>query len=140
MSIKQYMTKIKSTQAHPVDTQAPTKNSDIFLILLIIFIAFASFGLGRLSVIEQKQDMTPILIEQRTQKSAVYTSVGKPEINQATMNESGSIVASKSGTKYHFPWCSGALRIKEENKIWFNTIEEARAAGYTPAANCKGLN
>ncbi len=26
-----------------------------------------------------------------------------------------------------------------ENKIWFTTKEEAEAAGFTPAANCKGL-
>jgi methylphosphotriester-DNA--protein-cysteine methyltransferase len=52
---------------------------------------------------------------------------------------SGSYVASKNGTKYHYPWCSGAKRIKDENKVWFDTVEQARAAGYTPAANCPGL-
>ena len=30
-------------------------------------------------------------------------------------------------------------QIKEENKLLFDTIELARAAGYTPAANCPGL-
>jgi len=48
-------------------------------------------------------------------------------------------VVSKNGARYHYPWCSGAQSIKEENKIWFDTKEEAEAAGYTPAANCKGL-
>ena len=51
----------------------------------------------------------------------------------------GMYVASKNGTKYHFPWCSGAKSISEVNKIWFNSVEEARASGYAPAANCKGL-
>ena len=51
----------------------------------------------------------------------------------------GSYVASKSGTKYHLPWCGGAQRIKEENKVWFKTKEDAEKAGYTPAANCKGI-
>lgn len=49
------------------------------------------------------------------------------------------IVASKNGTKYHYPWCSGAKQISDKNKITFNSIEEARKAGYTPASNCKGL-
>lgn len=48
-------------------------------------------------------------------------------------------VASKNSNKYHLPWCSGAARIAEENKIWFASKEEAAAAGYTPAANCKGI-
>ena len=51
----------------------------------------------------------------------------------------GNYVASKSGTKYHYPWCPGAQSIKEENKIWFFTKEEAEKAGYQPASNCKGL-
>lgn len=52
---------------------------------------------------------------------------------------SGTYLASKNGTKFYLPECSGAKRIKEENKIWFYTKEEAMAAGFGPAANCKGL-
>lgn len=51
----------------------------------------------------------------------------------------GAYVGSKNGDKYHLPWCSGALRIKEENKVWFASKEEAERAGYTPASNCKGI-
>lgn len=51
----------------------------------------------------------------------------------------GKYVASKSGTRFYLPTCSGANRIKEENKIWFATEAEAEAAGFTPAAKCPGL-
>lgn len=51
----------------------------------------------------------------------------------------GQYVASKSGSKYHLPWCPGAKQMKEENKIYFSSKEEAEAAGYAPAANCKGI-
>jgi len=51
----------------------------------------------------------------------------------------GAYVGSRNGSKYHFPWCPGAQQIKEENKVWFSSVEEAQKAGYTPAANCKGL-
>ncbi len=53
--------------------------------------------------------------------------------------QEGAYVGSKNGTKYHLPWCSGALRIKVENKVWFRTKEEAELAGYSPASNCKGI-
>ena len=39
----------------------------------------------------------------------------------------------------YYPWCAGAKQISEKNKITFASTEEARAKGYTPAANCKGL-
>ncbi len=55
------------------------------------------------------------------------------------LTKEGSVVASKSGTKYHLPDCPGAKQIKESNKISFASVSAARAAGYTPAANCPGL-
>lgn len=48
-------------------------------------------------------------------------------------------VGSKNSNKYHLPWCSGAARIAEENKVWFASKEEAAEAGYIPATNCKGI-
>jgi hypothetical protein len=54
-------------------------------------------------------------------------------------NKEEMVVASKNGTKYHYPWCTGAKQISEKNLIKFSSIAEARAKGYTPASNCKGL-
>jgi hypothetical protein len=45
------------------------------------------------------------------------------------------IVASKSGTKYYFTWCVSS-RIKEENKIYFTTEEEAQERGLTLSKLC----
>lgn len=50
---------------------------------------------------------------------------------------SGAFVASRNGTKYYAPWCGTVARIKEENKVWFQTEQEAVAAGFGKAANCK---
>ncbi|OGN12480.1 MAG: hypothetical protein A3C71_01770 [Candidatus Yanofskybacteria bacterium RIFCSPHIGHO2_02_FULL_43_15c] len=47
------------------------------------------------------------------------------------------IVASKNSTVYHFIWCSGAQRIKEENKITFTSEQEAQNKGLILASNCK---
>ncbi|MDO8555401.1 MAG: hypothetical protein Q7R75_02450, partial [bacterium] len=104
-------------------------------------VALIAFGLGRLSAVLEKK--TPIKIE--TQASLFASQNGqlnniKNEQNiTSTSDVDGLLVASKTGVKYHFPWCSGALRIKEENKVWFKSREEAEKAGYTPASNCKGL-
>lgn len=61
-------------------------------------------------------------------------------VYEATVGEEDkNFVASISGTKYHLPSCSGAKRIKEENKVWFSTKEDAELAGYGPAGNCPGI-
>lgn len=114
------------------------EREDIFAVLLIIFVGFASFGLGRLSVLENSQP--EITIEKTTlgsrESAASFAAVQGQE---ESIPGEGAVVASRSGKAYHYPWCSGAKRIKEENKITFSTIAEARSAGYEPAKNCKGL-
>ncbi len=116
-------------------------SGDVFVVLVIIFVGLSSFGLGRLSALDGKKMQVKIL--ESSQHAAVIQSTnsggeqvtGIPEVE----NLGGQYVASKKGTKYHFPWCGGAARIAEENKVWFDTKEEAEKAGYTPAGNCKGL-
>lgn len=111
---------------------------DLFLITVIVLVAVLSFGLGRLSKIEENK--VPIRIENLSANVSETRFRVAPAAETEFLKEtSGSFVASKNGSKYHFPWCSGAQRIKESNKIWFNSREEAESEGYTPAANCKGL-
>jgi hypothetical protein len=57
----------------------------------------------------------------------------------SALSSERSFVASKNGSVYHFPWCPGAKRIKDSNKVWFASREEAEAKGLRPAANCEGL-
>ena len=113
-------------------------NKEIFTVLIIILVASASFGLGRLSKLEGTA--FPIRVENT---AAVIAGEGTGLVQTGTIPEVpikiGTYVASKTGEKYHLPWCSGAQRIKEENKVWFDSKEAAEQAGYTPAANCKGL-
>ena len=118
------------------------KSREAYTAALIILVAFASFGLGRLSKLEETRE--PIKIEYPQSAAATRLGGGQDAAVAATLplaetKTGGQLVASKSGTKYHFPWCSGAARISETNKVWFNSVEEARKAGYTPASNCKGL-
>ena len=102
---------------------------DLILVAVIILVALISFGLGRLSKIGESR--VPITIEN-------LNKVEPLSVQGSTLNNK-NFVASKNGTKYHYPWCSGAQTIKEENKVWFSTAEEAQKAGYEPASNCKGL-
>ena len=123
---------------------------EMYTVLLLIVVAFGSFGLGRLSKLQASKQ--PIRLEQSATVLGIPAlGVGNTQSTAAPLNKSetpdttsspvggGQLVASKGGTKYHFPWCSGAQRISEANKIWFASVEEARKAGYTPASNCKGL-
>lgn len=104
--------------------------SDILIALIIILVGFAGFGLGRLSALSTLK--TPVTIENTLLEGDLSASPSQSL-------SSGVVVGSKNGSKYHFPWCSGAQSISKENLVSFASVEEAQRAGYTPAKNCKGL-
>ncbi len=112
----------------------------VFYTLLIILIAIASFGLGRMSV---ERDLEPLNTQTNNQALTALPSleveVKAPEVKGSEMKAGTKVIASRSGTKYHLPDCAGAKQIKPENRIEFESIEAAKAAGYSPAANCPGL-
>jgi len=107
------------------------RSERIFTAALLCLVGVVSFMLGRHSVLELAS--TPKAVE----NTAGVVFKDTPDL----VVEPGAIrvVASKGGTKYHLLTCSGASTIKETNKIYFDSIDQAKAAGYTPAANCKGL-
>ena len=116
-SIRERATQIKGLEA--------LERADVAMVAIILCVGLSAFGLGRLSNFETQRPA----VQRFT--ASVYDGV--------PLRAGGKVVASKSGTKYHFPWCSSAQTMKEENKVWFDSEEAARRAGYTPAANCRGL-
>lgn len=54
--------------------------------------------------------------------------------SDATANIQGKFVASKNSTLFHDTSCAAAKSIKPENQVWFNSIDQARAAGYSPSS------
>ncbi len=105
--------------------------SDLFIAGIIFFTGLSGFGLGRLSV-DIKQNK-PLFVVQPTSQEF-------PEASSSNSDKTDKrVMASRNGTIYYYPWCSGAKRIKEENIVWFATKEAASSAGLKPAANCSGL-
>lgn len=148
--------------ANPKDFEEPKENKGFYdklerflesrysWALIIILVAISSFCLGRISKIQEAKGQVRVVSEKNNPldppyiKGEIEQKTVTPEVQGATTvnKETGTgteVVASKNGTKYHLPTCAGAKQISEKNKITFKSIEEARASGYTPAANCKGL-
>jgi hypothetical protein len=119
-----------------------------FVPIIVVLIAIIGFSLGRVSGLQERRPevkilnnapLTPLLQQEGgTGKTNLGEVKGVSVQNSVTAN-SGTVVASKNSTKYHYPWCPGAKQISPQNLVTFNSIEEARAAGFTPATNCKGL-
>jgi len=75
-----------------------------------------------------------------TQNSPTTKVAGEATVKASTATTQdtaniASFVASVGGGKYYFLTCSEIKRIKEENKIFFKTEQEAIDAGYS-ASSC----
>lgn len=116
---------------------------DALLVAAIFLVATGSFGLGILAGKDMEAAKGSLWIEERPLTDELPASVIAAEGGIPTpapsMPAGGQYVASKNGSAYYLPYCGGARNIKEENKVWFASKEEAEAKGYRPAKNCKGI-
>jgi len=101
------------------------------VIIILLFINLYTYGY--LSGLSQNRPK-PVIFE-----SKVLPKVDKIASDTKTSKPTGDIVVSKNGTRYYYIWCTGANRIKLENRRYFASPVEAQKEGYKPASNCPGL-
>ena len=108
------------------------ENRENLIISFSVFlVAIISFNAGRIySTASLNQGVELINNHGEFSVSATSKDLNKEKLDLR-------VVASENSDKYHFLWCSGVKRIKEENKIYFSTDQEAQSKGYTLAGNCQ---
>ena len=125
-------------------------DDSLYMASVVVGVGVLAFLLGRLSVVplmqQNNSSVNPLSLCPTTvcpaPVSALPTATANPSVQAQTTSavsastQTAPYVASKAGSKYHHITCPGAKQIKEENKIYFSTVQEAMAAGYTKAANC----
>jgi hypothetical protein len=98
-----------------------------FRIGTIILTSFIVLGLWQIKA--EAATKTPLKVINMGQNGLLDSSGGLQ-----------TVIGSKSGNKYYYPWCAGSLsRTKPENRVEFASVALAQAAGYVAAGNCKGL-
>jgi hypothetical protein len=138
----------------------PDIPKDLFIIILILLTAIGSFMIGKLSFFEEKSKKELQIISMgavvagavkyssQDKQNGAIPDVGvksdKPSLPSSgeifsQSKASGMYVGARSGSTYYLPWCGGAKRIHEENKIWFENKADAVNKGYKPSGACKGI-
>jgi len=115
--------KIKRFIEHPLF-------DEVFWILVIVSVALASFGLGM--EYERKRYLRehPVEVEHNEQLIRAWE-----EMNEERQ-QAANFFASQNGSVYYPLGCKAGERVKEENRIFFQTEEEAMRAGYHRSARC----
>ena len=116
------------------------KGKDIMIVFIVILVGLGCFELGRLSknTPEEGIKIQNIGVGDEMGKSTVESlksvKTNILEINQ-TLNRK-IFFASSKGNKYYLLGCAAGKTIKQENRIWFATREEAERAGYGLSSSC----
>ncbi len=114
------------------------EDDTFFYGMCVLLVGLSSFGLGRHSATEKP--LISSALEGNVVLSAQRESLQDTvETIPNSAKDETLYVGSKNGTKYHLISCPGADQIKEENKVFFDTPQEARSMGYSPAGNCPGI-
>ena len=109
------------------------QKSTKYAIYIILTLGFL-IGLG-IGLLISNNEPSQIIIDKNIK-------IGLPGSNSSQVTNAnnykilGNFLASINGKAYYPKDCAAANRIKEENRIWFNTKEEAELQGYQPAQNC----
>jgi len=121
------------------------KGKDIMIVIIVILVGLASFGLGRLSKTTSSSGIKilPAVAGEYPEQNkgqeanviSIAENMSKPTFDINSINK--NFFASKRGTKYYSIGCSGGKTIKQENRVYFTTREEAEGAGYELSSSCQ---
>ena len=114
------------------------KGKDILTVIIVVLVGLGSFELGRLS---KENSSSGIKIEYPNQQKAnVFSAIESYSSllqNTKTENSAGkNFFASNRGSKYYSLGCSAGKTIKQENRVYFATGEDAQKAGYALSSSC----
>lgn len=108
------------------------KGKDFLIVTIVILVGLGSFELGRLSK-ENAQEGLKIEYQGQNDEKGTPNSqiVNKP------ISSGKSFFASSKGSKYYTISCGAGKTIKQENRVYFATGEDAEQAGYELSSSCQ---
>lgn len=112
------------------------KGKDILVVIIVILVGLISFELGRISKGNSSSGLKILSGQEVNQNANVILSV--PDVGRpVSTSSSKTFFASSKGSKYYTTSCSAGKTIKQENRVYFATGEEAETAGYTLSSSCR---
>lgn len=103
--------------------------SDVYWVVTIIVAILASFSLGMIYERKLQSRMYSVHIEHQD----FFDQLWEGYRNQ---QNTGNYFASKNGTKLYPVGCKAGNRILQENRVFFQTLEQARSLGYEMSSQC----
>ncbi len=112
------------------------KNYIVSALLCALIAGIAAVGYATAQPVV-KDDRPSAVHITRSPTDGVEASTVSPDGKSPSEAVQGAYTASSKAEKFHLPSCSAAGRISDENRVWFDTRDEAIAEGYSPCSMCE---
>ncbi len=126
-------------------------NQERFLfVIIVILIAMISFRAGEVREKEKKSAELKVILNNQVERNpeekkaiALGKAIQRKGLTEVVASKTEIIgnneeqcqfVGSKNSDKYHVMSCRWAEQIKPENRVCFQSVEEAEKMGYQPAS------
>lgn len=139
MIIADLLEKIKGMAPKP-------QKRDLGSFIVIILVATGSFYLGQNNATKNNNSQVQVVggrevvFEKNPQTNSAIITGHTANLNQNTLDENtytkGNYLASSRGKKYYPVDCPASGNIKEANRIYFKTAQDAESRGYTLSSSC----
>jgi len=103
---------------------------EVMWVAIIMFVGLGSFSLGMIHERKQYLEQNPVEVSYSTEALLLWEAY--QNINQQDQN----FFASKSGSIVYPAGCTKGDRVKEENRVFFTSAEQAVNEGYRLVEGC----
>ena len=88
--------------------------------------------------VSKHQSFDDVIRNQVTENNGMPNTIlgSDTSVAQGSENELFAFCGNKNSKIYHKSGCTSAKKTKEENKVYFKTLEECQNAGYKPCKIC----
>ena len=110
------------------------------LIVIVIALAVTAGCAGVATVREVRSPAQAVVITTERNvppETAAPMPTAAPKQPQTTAAADAAYIGNRNSMKYHRAGCRYAAQVKTENRITFDSAEQALTAGYTPCGACK---
>lgn len=112
------------------------KNYIVSALLCALIAGIAAAGYATAQPVTKDDSPSAVHIT-RSPTDGAEASTVSPNGKSPSEAVQGAYTASSKAEKFHLPSCSAAGRISDENRVWFDTRDEAIAEGYSPCSMCE---
>ena len=135
-------------QNEPTTATKVAISRNYMIIAIVVLAATGSLGFGLLAgrgsggatgLVVSSVPMTHPSTSELSASALDASSINSASSSLSSIPSGGEVIGSKSTHSYYLPWCAQVASISKADEVIFATEQDAKTAGFSAGAGCKGI-